>query len=887
MTHQHCRNWLIAAVILALCATGAVADDRDFLRERAAKPNILILLDTSTSMIGTSEARSEFSEGDGPANVDFGMLPGGGDDPRSRMGIAKAVLRDFLQNVTDANFALAGYQYQMPEDGGSLVNPFPAKHWTYEALSGDHLGFLEEGLTYRIGWAERTRLPSQTLRLLVNPADYSRSTLLGYNPYFHPDLTNANYIAPHLRYGPIEAPDLNPANPYAMLPIYLMRNCETDDLDGLGKDCGLRVFPYYTSLTLAGTTDHHEWVSSFDNCDPTTAPDAGGTDDGCRSDWEVFISSGTQVEQWVRRAHIEVPTTVGGAANHPIGEDTSGVMSGNREVADTVGNDDYNLDTTPDDDYDGNPTSDWLMRVQMVEQRNMRVCNLPATPTPTDTPTMTPTITDTPTFTPTATPIPPNCGDIEVGPLFYLDANRVRINVVRNNNAIHQMMHKSTVIQWEDLYDPGQYLNFMNFNSLLVYYPANDFDPDTTATVDVPFNPGVQTQFTTRWDGIPASNYIAGTTTVTFTFEYPAYGLTCTETRSETKVPPTPTTTPTPTATETPLPIPDCDDIYFTGVTSDEDVYWALTNDSFYNATIIDGRFDWEKVWPSLYSTHMTLNSHDGFANQPIQSGNNFTPPTLATTTAVFAGGFSTILETDFEGTQPGNGSPVTGDMSLTLTFQFNDAANTVCPPISYSNAVATSTPTPTATVTSTPPNTYTPTDTPTVTQTYTPSNTPTITQTPTNTPTPTVTFTPSITPTFTNTFTPSVTPTVTQTFTPSNTPTRTATFTPSNTPTNTATPTSTSTSTSTPTITQTYTPSSTPTRTATPTSTNTPTRTATGTATNTPTQTPTSTDTPTRTPTSTSTPTSTNTPTNTATFTPTDTPTSTPTYTPTETPEL
>ena len=50
----------------------------------------------------------------------------------------------------------------------------------------------------------------------------------------------------------------------------------------------------------------------------------------------------------------------------------------------------------------------------------------------------------------------------------------------------------------------------------LVYYPGDDFDPNSTATVDVPFNPGVQTQFTTRWDGIPAGNYIAGTTTVTF-----------------------------------------------------------------------------------------------------------------------------------------------------------------------------------------------------------------------------------------------------------------------------------------------------------------------------------------------------------------------------------
>ncbi len=110
---------MIAAVMVALVAATAAADDRDFLRERAAKPNILILLDTSTSMMGTSEVAPEFSEGQGPSIVNSGMLPGAGDDPRSRMGIAKAVLRSFLQSVTDANFALAGYQYEMPRDAST------------------------------------------------------------------------------------------------------------------------------------------------------------------------------------------------------------------------------------------------------------------------------------------------------------------------------------------------------------------------------------------------------------------------------------------------------------------------------------------------------------------------------------------------------------------------------------------------------------------------------------------------------------------------------------------------------------------------------------------------------------------------------------------------
>ena len=113
-----------------------------------------------------------------------------------------------------------------------------------------------------------------------------------------------------------------------------MRNCETDDIDGLGKDCGLRVFPYYTSLDSLGATVPHTWTSSFVNCDPLTAPDAGGTDNGCRSSWSVLDVPARQVTQWVRRAHLEVPTTVSGAANHPIGEDTAGNMSGNWTITD-------------------------------------------------------------------------------------------------------------------------------------------------------------------------------------------------------------------------------------------------------------------------------------------------------------------------------------------------------------------------------------------------------------------------------------------------------------------------------------------------------------------------------------------------------------------------
>ncbi len=448
---------MIAAIVVAVFATTAAADDRDFLRERAAKPNILILLDTSTSMIGTSEVADEFTLGDGASNADFGMLPGAGDDPRSRMGIAKTVLRNFLQGATDANFALAGYQYELPKESGAVVNPYPAKHWTYQATASDRFGFLEQGYAYRIGWAQRTFNDPVAARAHTNPADYSKSMLFGYNPYFNPDDAGPGYVEPYNRYGPILAPEFNSGNSYSLLPIYLMRNCETEDIaaDAV-RDCGLRVFPFFTSLNRDGSTRQHTWTSSFEHCTPGAG--AGGTDDGCRGSWTVDNgTSPATITQWVRQAHLEVPTDVSGDANHPIGEDTTGAMSGNQVVAD-AGADDYDLVGGSDPDYDGSETDDWLMRVQLVEQRRARVCNVPF---PSPTPTATPTITDTPTPTPTATPtptptpIPPVCGDIEVGPLYYLDDYRVRIDVVRNNNPLFQLVHKSTVVEWEDVLRSG------------------------------------------------------------------------------------------------------------------------------------------------------------------------------------------------------------------------------------------------------------------------------------------------------------------------------------------------------------------------------------------------------------------------------------------------
>jgi len=126
-----------------LAAGWAGADDRDFLRERAAPPNLIFILDTSGSMVGTTEVVALGTEG---SIVPFGMLPGGGDDPFSRMGVAKAVLREFLVTITDANYALAGYAQEFP----AASNAVPTKHWVYQSLERDRFRMVEPQYAYRV-----------------------------------------------------------------------------------------------------------------------------------------------------------------------------------------------------------------------------------------------------------------------------------------------------------------------------------------------------------------------------------------------------------------------------------------------------------------------------------------------------------------------------------------------------------------------------------------------------------------------------------------------------------------------------------------------------------------------------------------------------------------
>ena len=419
MRHSRATTCLVLAAVL-LAAGWAGADDRDFLRERAAPPNLVFILDTSGSMVGTTEVVALPSEG---GIVPFGMLPGGGDDPYSRMGVAKAVLRQFLVTITEANYALAGYAQELP----AASNAVPAKHWVYQAMGGDRFGMVEPQYAFRIGWSE-TWDGTQ----LVNPADVTRHFMIGFNPYFSPDPADPGYVLPSQRYGPERAYDVGPTDPdtglprfaYDTMPVYF-GNCLIDDKgtpDDPADDetiCLDRVFPFYATgeRDAANNLITEMWDYTFDRCDPndpvwdrdgTPGPDA----DACEQAWEEPVPPGRLI-QWRRRVHLEMPTLSSiGDPNHPLGIDLAGAPIGNRAVADAI-DDDYDLDGSADADLDGNETSDWLLFIDSVEQRSGRNCDLPAslptwTPTPTNTATFTNTPTDTPTrtFTPTSTATP-------------------------------------------------------------------------------------------------------------------------------------------------------------------------------------------------------------------------------------------------------------------------------------------------------------------------------------------------------------------------------------------------------------------------------------------------------------------------------------------------
>ena len=93
-----------------ILANSAESDDRDLLRFSTAKPYVFVLLDTSVSMANRIGAGNEW-------------VPGGGDNPDSRLYQAKQALYDVFTSVDDVHFGLATYN----QDSVRAV----AKHWLY------------------------------------------------------------------------------------------------------------------------------------------------------------------------------------------------------------------------------------------------------------------------------------------------------------------------------------------------------------------------------------------------------------------------------------------------------------------------------------------------------------------------------------------------------------------------------------------------------------------------------------------------------------------------------------------------------------------------------------------------------------------------------------
>jgi hypothetical protein len=431
---RHQRFITAAALVAVLAAAGfTTADDRNFMTQAAAPPNLIFILDTSSSMVGSPEVAplalpvedcdpAELvidTDGDtipdtaDPQRCLTGLLvpltnvPGAGDDPYSRMGIAKRVLKDFLDDVGIANVVLAGYAQAEPADSSNGV---PLKHWVYEARAQDRFHMLEASYAYRFGYAE-----NHAGILLDNPGEIYPEAMIGYKLYFDPASTDLND-----RFGPTNAydtgyletlPDTSTLRlPYDLMPVYF-GNCfmddggtpadESDDVprcwDSTGEPDTTMVFPFYGSGSYDAGDGHmlsERWYYgdpgslTFPNCEPSITPTADNPDNGCLAEWEETV--GASILQHKRRVHLEIPETVGGQPNHFLAVDSGGNRVGNTVVPDTPGNENYDGLAGAEADYDGDENNDWVMYVASVEQRNYKTCAPPSglpswTPTPTKT----------------------------------------------------------------------------------------------------------------------------------------------------------------------------------------------------------------------------------------------------------------------------------------------------------------------------------------------------------------------------------------------------------------------------------------------------------------------------------------------------------------------
>ena len=252
------------------------------------------------------------------------MVPGAGDDYYSRMGIAKRVLKEFLADVTDANYVLAGYAQEPPAD---LSNPIPRKHWVYEAVDQDNFHLVEQQYAYRLGYAE-----THTGIFLDNPADIYQGSMIGYTPYFDPDTS-----AVADRFGPVRAFDANDTLQYDRLPVYFGSCILDDKADGDATNdeilCGDGIFPFWDTGDRDASNEKviEDWYYGdsafrFPECVAWKTATFLDPDDGCVSFWEDNTGAVPGHEdhrvEFKRRIRLEIPSVNPYnplLANHPLG----------------------------------------------------------------------------------------------------------------------------------------------------------------------------------------------------------------------------------------------------------------------------------------------------------------------------------------------------------------------------------------------------------------------------------------------------------------------------------------------------------------------------------------------------------------------------------------
>jgi hypothetical protein len=113
---------LAFAFIALVTAAAARGDDQQLLTNNPAKPNVVIVLDTSGSMVGT-------------VDVDQASMPASLDDPDSKIATAKRVIREVLNNVGGINFGFTHFR-QLPMKANNVggMGGSPAfKSWLYKA----------------------------------------------------------------------------------------------------------------------------------------------------------------------------------------------------------------------------------------------------------------------------------------------------------------------------------------------------------------------------------------------------------------------------------------------------------------------------------------------------------------------------------------------------------------------------------------------------------------------------------------------------------------------------------------------------------------------------------------------------------------------------------